>query len=69
MKKKEYILNETEILLLKLLKNGICAKQAGKNLGLNEYQTYKTTKNIKTKLNAINLANAAYIAFNKELIK
>ncbi len=69
MKKKENILNETEVLLLKLLKNGIYAKQAGKNLGLNEYQTYKATKSIKTKLNARNLANAAFIAFNKGFIK
>lgn len=69
MKKKEKILSETEILLLKLLKDGIFARHAGENLGLNKYQTYKTTKSIKTKLNARNLANAAYIAFNKGLIK
>ena len=69
MAKKEIVLNETEILLLKLLKNGIYARHAGKNLGLNEYQTYKTTKSIKTKLNARNLANATYIAFNKGFIK
>ena len=69
MKKKENILNETEIRLLRLLKKGLFAINAGKELGLNNYQTYKTTKGIKTKSNARNLANAAYIAVNKGLIK
>ena len=69
MKKKENILNETEIRLLKKLTTGLYIKEAGEQLGLSKYQVYKISKSIQTKLNAMNMTNAMFIAYKKSLIK
>lgn len=61
-KQNKELLNKDEIKFLKLLAKGIYIRHAGKQMGLSEYKSYKMSKNIKTKLNAINMPNAAYIA-------
>ncbi len=66
---QQKILSQTEIQLLEILITGLSIKNAGKRLGLSEYQAYKISKSIKTKLNAKNMPNAAFIAYQKNLIK
>ena len=66
---QQKILSQTEIQLLEILITGLSIKNAGKRLGLSEYQAYKISKSIQTKLNAKNMPNAAFIAYQKNLIK
>ena len=66
---KQKQLNKAEIQMLKLLMNGMYIKNTAKQLKLSEYQAYKISKSIQTKLNAKNMPNAVFIAYTNNLIK
>ena len=68
-KSNEKILDKTEIKFLKLLLKESYISYAGNKMGLSDKQSYKISKNIKTKLNAKNMPNAVYIAVSQGLLQ
>lgn len=66
--KKLFNLTEQEVNFLKYLAEGLKISEAAENLHVSVKRAAVISQNVRTKLNAKNLANAVYIAFNNKII-